>query len=214
MIWFWDTATGRPTATLDGCGAEYSSGLAFSPDDRLLATDRNDFTLGLWDPVSGQRTATFEHHAGELEGLAFSPDGRHLATASCFTGRDGTVELWDCATGQMTGELAGFMGRVKAVAFSPDGAVLATAGHDRTVRLWESARLALISQLVLESDVVTLAWGADGVAVGCFSGEVILFAVIDPKAAARVRPQRHDLDDDRAGAAGDGWRAGPRRRGC
>lgn len=65
-------------------------GLAFSPNDRLLAAAFEDGLVRLWDVV-GEREIDLPPHAGEATGLAFSPDGRFL----CTSARDGIVAIWD-----------------------------------------------------------------------------------------------------------------------
>ena len=67
------------------------TGVAFSPDGRLLATASADRTARLWDPATGECRRTLTGHTGTVRGVAFSPDGRLLATAS----DDHTARLWD-----------------------------------------------------------------------------------------------------------------------
>ena len=89
--------------------------------------------MRLWDPATGQPTATLKATPTEPTAVAFSPDGRQLASAS----GDGTVRLWDPATGRPTATLHGHTSGVTGVAFSPDGRQLASASDDGTVRLWD-----------------------------------------------------------------------------
>jgi WD40 repeat protein len=81
----WDVASGKTKASLDGP----VTGLAFSPDSRLLAVSGRDGRLRLLEP-SGRLLGTFRWHQGDIEAVAFSPDGRWLATG----GDDNRVKLW------------------------------------------------------------------------------------------------------------------------
>src|SRR6266851_5663471 len=72
------------------CSYSRIRAVAFSPDGRILATASLDNTVRLWDPATGQATATLFGHADFVTAVAFSPDGHTLASGS----RDKTVRLW------------------------------------------------------------------------------------------------------------------------
>ena len=71
-------------------------GLAFSPNDRVLAGCGRDGYLCLWDVESGRLLRTYRSSRHRLWSVSFSPDGRELAAC----GHDGEVEIWDANASQ------------------------------------------------------------------------------------------------------------------
>ncbi|MFJ3102516.1 trypsin-like peptidase domain-containing protein [Streptomyces sp. NPDC086835] len=132
LVQLWDAATGSPRATLSG-HANVVLSLAFSQDNRTLATAGLDKTVRLWDAAIGEEPTTLTGHNEAVNTVAFSPDGRTLATGS----DDKTIRLWDPSTGKTRTTFKGHDGAVWSVAFSPDGHTLATGSDDGTARLWD-----------------------------------------------------------------------------
>jgi WD40 repeat protein/tRNA A-37 threonylcarbamoyl transferase component Bud32 len=137
--------------------------VAFSPDDRLLASASADKKLKLWDVVSGKEVRTLDGHTDRVIGVAFSPDGRRLASA----GTDRTVRLWDAATGKQLFCLEGHQAPVTCVAFSPDGRHIASGSEDKTVRVWDSDIGQTVFEFKEHSDPIRgIAFSPDGKTVG------------------------------------------------
>ena len=137
------------------------------PNGGLIGVVVSNF-VHLWDPITGQTTATLAHDA-TIRSIAFSPDGLLLASTS----EDSTVQLWNPETFEHLATFGGHTDIIQNVDFSPNGWLLASASADNTVRLWNletrtsQATLQGHTDNVLSVDFSPNGWflastGADG----------------------------------------------------
>jgi WD40 repeat protein/uncharacterized caspase-like protein len=95
QVQLWDVASGRPIAAIKGHGRGVGR-VAFSRDNKLLASGGTDNTIKIWDVATRNELRTLTGHTSAIESIDFSPDGRLLASAS----DDGSTFLWDTKTGE------------------------------------------------------------------------------------------------------------------
>ncbi len=178
----WSTA-GRPLRSW-ASGDRPLGALAFSGDGRrLVAAGRS---VEVFDASSGQKLASWEAHARDIEwgpsgrsprrrwwrSVAASRDGSLVATAS----DDGSLKLWK-ADGSPLHSLAGGLGEMVAVAVSPGGERVAGAGTDTDIRLF-GAKAGLVEHVLdLPMTCFALAFTPDGrtLAAGSVDGSVTLW---------------------------------------
>lgn len=143
-IMLWDLKTGKVVKTLEGHQNSVRD-LAFSNDNRFLASASSDKTARIWNVETGETVKILETKTPitvnyspqplnwkmPVTAVAFSPDGKILAVA---TGR--AVHLWEVSTGKMVRTLEGHSQSVTSVAFLHDSRTLASGSLDGTVRLW------------------------------------------------------------------------------
>jgi WD40 repeat protein len=154
---------GKPELILQTGHTKSANAVAFSPDNRWLASGGKDDVIKIWDLATGNVLRTLYGHTSNVNALAVSPDGKLLASGSgdindkrdlgTFTqggvvggAEDTTVRIWSVQTGQQLQVLRGHVLPVAAVAFSNDGHSLTSVSGD-AVKVWDvSAGTELRSQ--------------------------------------------------------------------
>jgi WD40 repeat protein len=153
----------KPELILQTGHTKSANALAFSPDNRWLASGGKDNVIKIWDLANGNVLRTLYGHTSNVNSLAVSPDGTLLASGSgdinderdlgTFTqggviggAADNTVRIWSVQTGRQLQVLRGHELPVGAVTFSNDGHSLTSVGGD-AVKVWDvSAGAELRSQ--------------------------------------------------------------------
>ena len=153
----------KPELILQTGHTKSANAVAFSPDNRWLASGGKDNVIKIWDLATGNVLRTLYGHTSNVNALAVSPDGKLLASGSgdindkrdlgTFTqggvvggAEDNTVRIWSVQTGQQLQVLRGHELPVGAVAFSNDGHSLTSVSGD-AVKVWDvSAGTELRSQ--------------------------------------------------------------------
>ena len=150
-----------------------SSTIALSPDNRFLATSKEEkgerFPIHVWNTDTGERQFTLERkEQRSSRAIEFSPDGKTLA--SC--GFD-TITLWDIDTKTPRANFKTEFSLL-ALAFSPNGKLLASGDDDGMVNLWNatvkqeglagkiSQNLSNLKLRKHREEIVALAFSPDG----------------------------------------------------
>jgi WD40 repeat protein len=130
----WDTETGNHVSTLEE-HRKMLSAVAFSPDDRWLATGGDDGRVHIWDAASGEpaKEAIARHRRG-VAALAWSPDSKSIlsiaedeeAQSSSPDADMASVQLRDIATGEAPISFTIVGTQITAAAFSADGRMIVT----------------------------------------------------------------------------------------
>ena len=151
--------------------------LAFSPDERTLATGSWDGMVKVWN-VSNASLLWSGRHTSFINRVAISPDSTMLASA----GNDGTVLLWDLRSGTLLQTFV-HSTSVEVVTWSPDGFFLVSGDVDGCIRLWsiDQTESAKETQMFLghTNNVTGLAFSPDGrtLASGAWDGTVKLWEI-------------------------------------
>lgn len=163
QIVLWDLAAGSLRGICSGHEAPVM-GLAFAPDERMLASVGRDRSLRLWrssedGPAKVVLLATLGDQGDALTCVVFSPDGTLMAAG----GIDRSVLVWRSLDRMLVQSLSGHGGAVEALAFSPDGRTLAAGSRGRQVRLWDVQTWRLRATLEGHAGALTsLAFSPDG----------------------------------------------------
>ena len=160
-------------------------GLAFSPDDTLLATGSIDGEICLWRWRENQQLLNFQGHSNIVMSLAFSPDGQKLASTSV----DRTVKLWDVATGQCLLTLPSNYGVIVGnIIFSRDGKKLFTC-TEKQILFWDIETGNCVLVLEHSNRITSISYEPKLhiIASGCLDGTVNIWDVNTGKCLKAVQ---------------------------
>jgi WD40 repeat protein len=187
---FWDAETSELRFACKG-HTQLVRSVAFSPNDKIVASGSFDGTVLLYNADTGTVRATLPAARGEINCVAFSPDGKMLAVAEnerdrpapvglgpgeAAPHRRGTISLWDLEPRpSLRAVLKGARGMILTVAFAPDGQSLVSGGGYWTefgeVIVWDLNSTKFIAY-PLASWVECLAFSLDGQTLVSGSGVV------------------------------------------
>jgi WD40 repeat protein/serine/threonine protein kinase len=163
-IQIWDVAGRRERCDFP---ARLHAPGAWSPDGKRFASvDVRMRLVKVWDPSTGQETATYRGHTGLVTCVAWSPDGKRLASA----GGDLTIKFWDTTAPQEYLALSGAAAAEGSdgsprLAWRADGKDLGLTWHgtQATVKTWEDLTApARVVQLPEPETITCLARSPDG----------------------------------------------------
>jgi RNA polymerase sigma factor (sigma-70 family) len=199
-ILVWDLAAGTITRRIDIQADErsfgVSSGIAISPDGTMVAVDRHDYVVYVWNLTTGKPLFTEDAAHDTTIAATISPDGGFAAT-----GDDrGNIRIWDPARGTLLHRLElGGSGRVWCLRFAPDGRSLAASGEsfDRQegrfsgiARIWDIPGFSVRHHLPLYHRAVCVEFSPDGRRVAVASWNM------GAKERPAVKAGRGELDNE------------------
>jgi len=140
-----DLSSGEELKTLIGHSvSEYVYSVAFSHNNKLLASASSDRTIKIWDVKSGQELKSLSGHTQSINSVHFNNSDTILASASS----DGTIRLWDVAKGHLIKTFKADKNGVNTIAFSPDGKYIAAGGWAMTIAMWDVEQMKEVRKFV------------------------------------------------------------------
>jgi WD40 repeat protein len=169
--------------------------LAWSPDERFIATASDDNTMKLWDVAAGRLVYTYTGHGSVVNAVAFTPDGTRLVTAAARP--DNSLHVIERRSGKLLHRLAGHTSGVQDFAFLPGGRLLSVADDGGQAILWDLATATLLRRFSFAElgnlrSVAVLPDGERAV-LGSYSGHLALVSLAEGRVLRRYPKQERDI---------------------
>lgn len=128
-----NTSNGDGLPALKGQHKDVVTSLAFSPDNKILATASYDSTIQLWSTKNWKPLQKLAGHNGAVHSISWSPDSQVLVSASA----DQSIKIWNTKSGQLLDTRSQPTAEQYTVSFTPDGQHFLATGADKQIRLWK-----------------------------------------------------------------------------
>ena len=134
----WNVANRKIVRILRSPFSAGAAGVAFSPDDQLLATSgvgtpKTPALLRVYDLRTSRLIGNVVTRHNTLQDLDFTPDG-HLLTSA---GLDGKILVWNVAQRALERTILHHVA-ILTIRFSPDGKTIATGDLSGNVNFWDA----------------------------------------------------------------------------
>jgi WD40 repeat protein len=169
-----DVETLRPRGTIHAMRG-FAGGVAFSPDNRLLAVCGNSPRVSLWDARTLTRVGDLTGlESGPCQSVVFSPNGGLIAASA--QSDPGRLRVWDVATRTLTPYRSATQSA--SIAFSRRGDQLATATGVGPAEIRDARTGRLVARLASDADSRSVAFSPDGkvVVVGQYDGRAMFYS--------------------------------------
>jgi WD40 repeat protein len=141
--------------------------VAWSPDDRFIASGGHDNTVQIWDAANGKLHFTCRGHLDPVTTVAWSPDGQSLVSGSLDT----TARIWDANTGCSITDYRGHSATIWSLAWAPpspssafpsNATRIASGSEDGTIQVWDMEKHISLTYRGHHGSVEAVAWSPDG----------------------------------------------------
>ncbi|MCU0498643.1 MAG: hypothetical protein MUF87_14930 [Anaerolineae bacterium] len=170
-----DASTGQLLYVLTG-HTDFIPMIAWSPDNRLIATPSFDQTVKVWSAVDGALLHTLSGHPEAVVQAIWMPDSIHLLSFGFDTPPN--LFVWDAQTGRQISAHNG--GTASDIAFSPDGRKLVVS-TPLSVHILNTVDFTVIVNtprvICCTNTMYTIAWSPDNnqLVTGSTNGLVTLW---------------------------------------
>lgn len=168
-----NTKVGLPEGAIARLGKGGINLMRFSPDGTHLAVG-TDVGVWLYDVPSGEETALFTEHTGQVNALAFSQDGKTFASGGFV---NPVIQVWDVETKSKRSTIPLIREPFSLPALTFYGRTLISTNGNREVTYWGADTGQKLSESRLDNPINTVTFSQDGstLAIGDRNGMIHLW---------------------------------------